>query len=189
MSESRKGIHWFFRVYKLFTLGEDYPWQTQKIKLEKDYQFCDKNKNGKLRMTITKEGLITIRERYTWDGCTPKFSLLDLLVIGTPDGIISDKTGKPKAYHASMVHDALYQFLADFPPNEKLYTRRQADEVFLEILEDAEFAPRKLYYAAVRVFGGLFMGARKHITRRTDTFTRAIKTGKPVKKKRAASKS
>lgn len=184
MSESRKGIHWFFRVYKLFTLGEDFVWQTKKIELEKDYEFLDKNKKGKLRMTITKGGLITIRERYTWDGCTPKFSLLDLLVIGTPDGIISDKTGKPKAYYASMTHDALYQFLADFHPNEKLYTRKQADQVFLEILEDAEFAPRKLYYAAVRVFGGLFMKARKHVTRQTDTVAVAVKKSTGGSKKK-----
>lgn len=167
MSDSRKGFRWIFRVYKLFVLGGDYEWKTRKLSLDKDYEFLDVNKDNKLRMTIAREGTVTVKAGYAWDGCTPKFSFLDLLVVGTPDGIHSDRTGKPKAYHASLVHDALYQFLPDLPPGKPLYTRKQADEVFLEILEDAEFVPRKFYYAAVRLFGGLFMNARKHITRQT----------------------
>ena len=79
-----------------------------------------------------------------------------------------DRTDKPKAYYASLVHDALYQFLPDLPPDNKVYTRKMADDIFLEILEDADFALRNLYYYAVRVFGGLFAHTRKHITRKTE---------------------
>jgi hypothetical protein len=74
------------------------------------------------------------------------------IVIGTPDGIPNEKTGKPKAYYASLLHDVLYQFLdVDLP-----LSRAQIDHVFLDVLTRDCFAPRWLYYAAVRCFGGLF---------------------------------
>jgi hypothetical protein len=59
------------------------------------------------------------------------------------------RTGRPKTYFASMVHDALYQFLdADSP-----ITRRQADDAFLRLLAESDFAPRGLYWLFVRLFG------------------------------------
>jgi len=65
---------------------------------------------------------------------------------------MNEHTKKPKAYYASLLHDVLYQFLdADLP-----LPRAQADRVFVEILTRDRFAPRRAYYAAVRVFGGLF---------------------------------
>jgi len=183
MSSTGKGIRWIFRVYKIFVLDKDYSWETKKYHFDdkKIYEFRDKKKNKKLRMTISKGNIITVKAGYAWDGCTPKFSFLDLLVIGTPDGILSDKTGKPKAYHASLVHDVLYQFLPDLPPDNKVYTREMADGIFLEILEDADFALRKLYYYAVRTFGGFFAYTRKHITRKTEGEVR-------VKRQKAGSK-
>jgi len=46
----------------------------------------------------------------------------------------------------------LYQFLeVDLP-----FTQANADQIFLDILTRDEFAPRKLYYTAVRTFGGMF---------------------------------
>ena len=56
------------------------------------------------------DGRLIIPREYTWDGCTPKFSILDIFVIGTPDGIKNINTGKPKTYFASLVHDVLYQY-------------------------------------------------------------------------------
>ncbi len=105
---------------------------------------------GKRWLEIYPDGRLRILKGYAWDGCTPKFSLWDI-VFGTPDGIPSEKTRKPKAYHASLVHDVLYQFLdADLP-----VSRKGADQIFLELLTEQDFGPRKMYYWAVRIFGGI----------------------------------
>lgn len=106
---------------------------------------------GHRRLEIHPDGNARVLANYAWDGCTPKFSLFDI-VFGTPDGIPNEVTRKPKAYYASLLHDVLYQFLdADLP-----LTRAQADSVFLEILTRDRFAPRPVYYATVRIFGGVF---------------------------------
>lgn len=105
---------------------------------------------GKPRLTIRADGTARVLAGYAWDGCTPKVVVCDI-VIGTPDGATHALTGKPKAYYASLLHDALYQFLDAGLP----MSRKDADEVFLELLTRDSFAPRGLYYAAVRVFGGV----------------------------------
>jgi len=105
---------------------------------------------GRRRLEILPDGDARVLTGYAWDGCTPKFSFFDI-VIGTPDGVPNQVTKKPKAYYASLLHDALYQFLdAELP-----LSRAQADRLFLEILTRDRFAPRRIYYVAVRVFGGL----------------------------------
>ncbi len=111
---------------------------------------------------VDKDGVITIRKGYCWDGCSPKLKILDLFLLGTPDGIINVNTGKPKTYYASMVHDALYQFLdhPDFP-----YTRQQCDTIFYQLMCKANFKPARVYYYAVRWLGGLRQ-ARKKLMRR-----------------------
>jgi hypothetical protein len=109
------------------------------------------DRKGRRRLEIHANGDVRILAGYAWDGCTPKFSLFDI-VFGISDGIPNEKTKKPKAYYASLLHDALYQFLdADLP-----LSRAQADRVFLELMTRDRFAPRLPYYAAVRAFGGLF---------------------------------
>jgi hypothetical protein len=64
-----------------------------------------------------------------------------------------------------------------------------ADDIFLQILEDAKFMPRKLYWLAVRIFGGLFMNMRKYITRKTEGSMNVAARTKTTKKKKARSKS
>jgi hypothetical protein len=109
------------------------------------------DRKGHRRLEIHPDGNARVLASYASDGCTPKFSLFDI-VFGTPDGIPNQVTKKPKAYYASLMHDVLYQFLdADLP-----LSRAQADRVFLEILTRDRFAPRPIYYAAVRTFGGAF---------------------------------
>ena len=54
-----------------------------------------------------------------------------------------------------MIHDALYQFSKDL--KDKI-SRRQADNVFREMLRAEEFLPADIYYAAVRMFAGQFWG-------------------------------
>ena len=74
-------------------------------------------------------GYITIREGYSWNGCTfaPDFeTTLD----------------------ASCVHDAFYQF--HFAP------RKVADKVFYDLLKQNKFIFAKIYYISVRIFGWLF---------------------------------
>lgn len=114
----------------------------------KSYAFFDKK--GKCRLEIHSNGDVRVLSNYAWDGCTPKFSILDILV-GTPDGVPNERTKKPKTYYASLVHDALYQFLEINPDVSKA----KADKIFLELLTRDGFAPRYLYYFAVSVFGGL----------------------------------
>jgi hypothetical protein len=108
------------------------------------------DRDGVKRLEIHSNGKAHVLTSYAWDGCTPKFSLFDIM-IGIPDGVPNHATKKPKAYYASLVHDVLYQFLdAEFP-----LSRSQVDRVFLDILSRDQFAPRWIYYAAVRLFGGL----------------------------------
>lgn len=112
------------------------------------YAFLDKE--GRRRLEIHPNGDLRVLARYAWDGCTPKFSIFDILV-GTPDGVPNERTKKPKTYYASLVHDVLYQFLEINPSVPKA----KADKIFLELLYRDGFAPRHIYYFFVSIFGGL----------------------------------
>ena len=108
------------------------------------------DKRGHRRLEIHPNGDLKVLAGYAWDGCTPKFSLFDIL-IGTPDGIPNERTKRPKTYYASLVHDVLYQFMELNPAVPKA----TADLIFLELLTRDGFAPRKIYFLAVSIFGGL----------------------------------
>ena len=101
-------------------------------------------------LEILSDGTIRVKKGYAWDGCSIKWNILDLAVIGTPDGVINIETMKPKAYYASLVHDALYQYMGYHS-----ITRKGADKIFLRILRENKFIPAKIYYYAVRIFGGI----------------------------------
>jgi hypothetical protein len=109
------------------------------------------DRKGRRRLELLPNGDARILAGYAWDGCTPKFAVFDI-VLGTPDGIANQTTLKPKAYYASLLHDVFYQFLDSGLP----LSRAQADRVFLEILTRDRFAPRQIYYLAVRGLGGVF---------------------------------
>jgi hypothetical protein len=95
--------------------------------------------------------VIIVRRGYAWDGCSPKlFSVLGLVNIGTPDGI-SLPDGYRITGKASLVHDALYQFI-----DEHDLTRKQCDKIFKMQLQRDGFKLWPVYYAGVRVFGGVF---------------------------------
>jgi len=145
-----------------------------KFKITTNYEFDDTNwsldipfvskwleidKNGHIKIKANKDG-------YAWDGCTPKWSLFNLLIIGTPDGHVNYRTMQPYAYYASLVHDALYQYLDTVP-----VTKSKIDRLFLKMLGD--FKLRYLYYYSVKFFGGMSIKqnglkpsslAEKHIT-------------------------
>jgi len=88
----------------IFVLDDDYAWSSG-MTFAEDYAYEDGK--GKRRLEIKKNGEIRVLKGYAWDGCTPKFSLWDIC-IGTPDGVPNSATKKPKAYYASLLHDALY---------------------------------------------------------------------------------
>lgn len=118
-----------------------------KWKLEEDYIIDIDASDAEFEFVSIKDNRMTIKAGYAWNGCSPKFSLFGLKMIGTPDGIIDYQTGKQMCYYATLVHDALYQF--------KIGNRKNADLMFYNILKNANFKMAKLYYIVVRVFGGL----------------------------------
>lgn len=106
---------------------------------------------------VEGETVITVPKNYSWDGCSPKFKICGK-IIGTPDGKIDPKTGKPVTYYASLIHDALYQFRKEIAKNHNVSVkevRKKSDQIFLNILFDANFGLALPYYIAVRIFGGI----------------------------------
>ena len=104
-------------------------------------EWLEISEKGKIKVKANEHG-------YSWDGCTPKWSFLNLMIIGVPDGHINYRTMKPYTYYASLVHDALYQYLDTVPvPKEKI------DLLFLKMLGD--FKLRYPYYFATKYFGGM----------------------------------
>jgi len=128
-------------VYK-FVIREDISFPDTAIRCEFENEWLKIDSDG----TITVKG--SNANGYAWDGCTPKFNLFDIALIGTPDGRINVNTGKPVTYYASLVHDVLCQFWQQIG-----IERKEADRLFLHYLGD--FQLRYIYYAAVRIFGAI----------------------------------
>jgi len=99
----KNSVRWLYRLEQNFTWESNHP-------LPEDFVFWDKS--GAVRLIIEMGGRITVTRRYAWNGCSPKFCFFDLL-IGTPEGVVHARTGRPKTYFASLIHDALYQFAPD----------------------------------------------------------------------------
>ncbi len=134
-----------------YKLPQDYEWNCGHS-LADDVDFSDGNR-GKLRLQLLKDGTIRVKEGYAWDGCSPKINIFDLFMIGTPDGIIDSGTGMPKTYHATLIHDALCQFI----DHEKMPLKSgEIDRFFLELLRTTGFKPRYIYFIGVRLFGGVY---------------------------------
>ncbi len=108
-----------------------------------------------------------IRRTYAWDGCSPKVWFYWIILIGTPDlwnklekiTFLNDKneidTKKvfwQKTHHASLVHDALYQYQGIHP-----ISKRATDLLFYQMLRESGMSiiAAKLYHLAV-----IFLGAR-----------------------------
>lgn len=102
---------------------------------------------------IYRTGRVVIPKGYAWNGCSPKFVVLDTIV-GTPDGNVGNP-GVPKTLYASMIHDALYQYKAEVP-----ITRKEADLLFYKMIKENKFLWSNVYYRAVRIFGR-FLGKWK----------------------------
>ena len=104
-------------------------------------------------LEIQSDGTIIIfknKHGYSWDGCSPKVVVLDLL-LGTPDGAILENTKLPVTWFASLVHDAIYQYKDRVP-----FTRAEADRLFYFMLKENNFKLARLYYFGVRAGGWLY---------------------------------
>ena len=148
----------------LYRLPVNYTW-TSPFRLDADYAFADDG--GRVRLVLERNGAITVTRGYAWNGCSPKFRVLDLLV-GTPEGVVNARTGQRKTYFASLVHDALYQFLDDGLP----LARKQADLVFLFLMRESGFRLAPVYWLFVRAFGGLVHLATRRARRWRGAMTR-----------------
>ena len=112
----------------------------------------------------------SVKRAYAWDGCTPKRWFFWLALIGTPDWAqkietirtIDDKTPCKKkelfwqqAHHASLIHDALYQYLDSIP-----IPKKNVDNLFHEMLIESGFSGimAKIYHLAVRYLGARDVG-------------------------------
>ena len=137
----------------LYRLDSNYSWDSG-LSIPEDLVFLDAK--DRVRLIIAKEGEITVTRGYSWNGCSPKFCVFDLM-LGTPEGVVHRESGRPKTYHASLVHDAMYQFVGTHP----LIKRRHADAFFKQLLRDCDFGPAWLYWAAVRLFGWLVWRGKK----------------------------
>lgn len=141
-----------FSVKWIFELSQDYPVDLGPYLAQPVPQTLSFRCRGNVeRLVLFPDGRAIVRAGYAWDGCTPKFALLDL-VLGIPDGVPNEKTRKPKTYYASLVHDVLYQFLdVDLPID-----RRGADRAFRDLMRRDAFLLGGVYWAFVRLFGWLF---------------------------------
>ncbi|CAM5290077.1 hypothetical protein [Eoetvoesiella caeni] len=96
-------------------------------------------------------GMIRIHQGYAWDGCSPALPVPGTrLWLGIPDGPTMEN-GRPAAWRASLLHDALCQFRHDISG----LTQAAATAVLASELRDA-LAPAWmlcLYPAAVRLLG------------------------------------
>jgi hypothetical protein len=72
-------------------------------------------------------------------------------VWGTPDGVINPATEQRKTYYASLFHDGLYQF-----GKQAGVKRKEADQLFLQLMKESDFSWAYIYYFIVRAVGWLF---------------------------------
>lgn len=124
------------RVKNLYQLKAQYEYQhsaLQGVEFSNDWCFI-------------ADGCITVAAGYAWDGCTPKYDIAGLGVIGTPDGRLYQ--GKPITYYASLVHDVLCQF-----KDEIDISKLQVIQIFNDMLAERNFAARVVYVSAVDWFG------------------------------------
>ncbi len=149
----------------VFCLEEDFNYNSG-IPIPQKCIFRDKE--GIIRLIIDRDGKLTVKKGYAWNGCSPKIRLFDLQ-IGTPDGVVHKDTGKPKTYYATCIHDSLYQFMQEIAP----ISRADVDRMFLELMKDTKFIFAHVYWFFVRLLGWIVWRTRKrtrdlHGTREVD---------------------
>lgn len=98
--------------------------------------------------SLNKHGYFKLKKTFEWDGATPKIRLFGR-ILGTPDGSINPKTGKPTYYYASMVHDAINQ--SNCP-----ITYKQWNDAALFLMKRDGHKLWRIYNFGNRLFGRFF---------------------------------
>lgn len=98
------------------------------------YDFINKSKV----IGFIKNGVLTIKKGFVWDGCTPKFRLFGV-IFGVPDF--------KETYDASLIHD----FLIKTSPFHKM-SRKTMDDIFEYFLRLNNFKYTWLYANAVHLY-------------------------------------
>jgi hypothetical protein len=108
---------------------------------------------------------LTQPNAYAWDGCTPKRLFFWVALIGTPDWwhgehkiqaineqgeLVDKKVFWQLCMHASLIHDALYQYLDNIP-----LSKIAVDQLFYDMLLEAGMPKllARVYYFVVQKFG------------------------------------
>jgi len=129
----------------LYCIRENFEYKSTILNREFDNEWFSLSKDG----TVTIKGIN--KKGYAWDGCSPKWRIgIFDLYFGTPDALLSWKTGKSKTFYASLVHDVFYQFS---PVVKSMICRKEIDREFYRILKRDQFALARIYYYFVRWFG------------------------------------
>lgn len=102
-----------------------------------------KNENFENKFVKVKDGFITVKAGYAWDGCTPNLSVFGLFVIGTPNG--TTHLGKPWLYNVSLVHDALCQFRENLNLSHK-----ETTQIFYDHMKEVKWPLKYIYYLGVK---------------------------------------
>ena len=97
-------------------------------------------------INISASGLLTVQPGFLWNGCDWKINILDIWIIGTPDGIINPSSGLPLTYYASMVHDILCKYKEKLP-----FTKKYRADVFYSLCTDFKLA--KFYHRILKRIG------------------------------------
>ncbi len=98
------------------------------------------------RWCVISGGEIVVQPGYAWDGCTPKFDIAGLGVVGVPDGRLYQ--GLPITYYPSLVHDVFCQF-----KHEIRISKAAVVQIFNDMLKERQFGARVLYVTAVDWLG------------------------------------
>lgn len=141
----------------VYTLAADYQYATG-LTNTKPVMFGD---DDHIWLIIDAEGVMTIAKGYASDGCSPRYVFCNY-VISPPDGPIDLDTGLPQTYYASLVHDALCQFI-DSP--DMPFSRAQIDRIFYDILVRDHFKWADQYYWAVTNLGPIHKRIERYLKR------------------------
>lgn len=122
------------------------PWLFQ---IDKDFTYRHQALEGinySNKWCSIADGVLTVKKGYAHDGCSPKYDICGLFVIGVPDG--RQHLGKPITHDAALVHDVFCQWRHSIP-----ITKAATVQIFREMLHEVKFGPADIYANAVDRWG------------------------------------
>jgi len=130
----------------VYCLRQDYTYKSSITGREFENEWFKLSPDGAVRVKGTTG------KGYAWDGCSPKFKILDLY-LGTGEAVLNFETGQSKTYYASLIHDVFYQFAKEV---RSFVKRKEVDREFYQVLKRDGFRFAKLYYLSVRALGWIW---------------------------------